>query len=108
MTPAVGRWKPVMIENSVVLPAPFGPISAVMRPVSAVNETWSSARRPPKRFDTRSSWSKGSALAVFRRARRPGGSQRPAHVGDQAGDPARGEGHHKHERAAVDPEIEAR
>ena len=25
-----------MIENNVVLPAPFGPISAVMRPVSAV------------------------------------------------------------------------
>ena len=26
-----------MIENSVVLPAPFGPISAVMRPASATN-----------------------------------------------------------------------
>jgi len=29
--PPLGGRKPVMIENSVVLPAPFGPISAVMR-----------------------------------------------------------------------------
>ena len=27
-----------MIANSVVLPAPFGPISAVMRPVCAAND----------------------------------------------------------------------
>src|SRR5882672_4066705 len=105
MRPAVGRWKPVMIENSVVLPAPFGPISAVMRPVSAANEAWSRARRPPKCFDTRSSWSRGSAMAAFRRGCAPGGSQRLAHIGDQAGDPARREGHHKHKHAAVDHKV---
>jgi hypothetical protein len=29
-SPPVGRWRPVMTLNSVVLPAPFGPISPVM------------------------------------------------------------------------------
>ena len=34
MRPSLGGRKPVMMANSVVLPAPFGPISAVMRPAS--------------------------------------------------------------------------
>ena len=38
MRPSLGAMKPVMMANSVVLPAPFGPISAVMRPASAVND----------------------------------------------------------------------
>src|SRR6266850_1155665 len=38
MRPWLGGTNPVTIENSVVLPAPFGPISAVMRPACAVNE----------------------------------------------------------------------
>jgi hypothetical protein len=52
MRPAVGGRKPETTANSVVLPAPFGPISAVMRPVSAVNDALSTASNPPKRFDT--------------------------------------------------------
>ena len=49
-----------MIANSVVLPAPLGPISAVMRPAGAASEAASSASSPPKRFDTRSTASRGS------------------------------------------------
>src|ERR1700730_1300694 len=101
MTPAVGRWKPEMIENSVVLPAPFGPISAVMRPVSAVNDALSTASRPPKRFDTLSTWSSGSATLVLH-----GGClellKDAAQARDQSGDAARRERHHEDQNAAID------
>jgi hypothetical protein len=36
--------------NTVVLPAPFGPISAVISPWFAVNETSFTAVRPPNRM----------------------------------------------------------
>ena len=53
-----------MIENKVVLPAPFGPISAVMRPGKAANEALFTASRPPKRLETFSTWSKASATVA--------------------------------------------
>src|SRR6516162_2966841 len=43
-----------MMLNSVVLPAPLGPISPKISPSSTVNDTSSKARSPPKRRDTRS------------------------------------------------------
>src|SRR5689334_8832550 len=101
-----------MIENSVVLPAPFGPISAVMRPLSAVNDALSTASRPPKRLDTFSTWRTGSATVALR-----GGCllrllvdlpEKAANAGDQPGNAARREGHHEHQHAAIDHEVEAR
>src|SRR3954470_22401030 len=50
--PCVGSCKPVMTLNSVVLPAPFGPISPVMWPASAVKDTSVTALMPPKRTAT--------------------------------------------------------
>src|SRR5215510_4512187 len=104
MRPAVGRRKPVTMANSVVLPAPFGPISAVMRPASAVNDAPSTASRPPKRFDTASTRRSGSAMGTLRcDDPRP----RPAQAGEQAGYAAWRERHHQDQHGAVDDEIEA-
>src|SRR6185436_768823 len=46
--------------NSVVLPAPFGPISPTMRPGATSNDTPSSATMPPKRTPTCSTFSNAS------------------------------------------------
>src|SRR5579864_6876794 len=46
--PAVGAMNPVTRLNSVVLPAPFGPISPTISPSRTANETPSTARSPPK------------------------------------------------------------
>ena len=50
--PAVGGCSPVMTLNSVVLPAPFGPISPVIVPGSAETDASSTAVMPPKRTVT--------------------------------------------------------
>src|SRR6476659_1688448 len=47
--PALGASKPVMTLNSVVLPAPLGPMRPVIRPASAPSDTSSTARLPPNR-----------------------------------------------------------
>src|SRR5262249_36140807 len=98
-----------IMENRVVLPAPFGPISAVMRWASAVNDARSTASRPPKRFDTRSTRSTASAIAAPQRCgcrsnRRP---KATAQLGKDAADAARRERHHEDEDAAVDDEVES-
>src|SRR5690349_6401526 len=97
-----------MMANSVVLPAPFGPISAVMRPAGAANEAWSTASRPPKRFETPSTRSSGSGTG---RLRCRSGAARPPppspQVGQEAGDAARREGDDEDEHAAIDDEVEA-
>src|SRR5690348_6202129 len=63
MRPALGARNPAIMANSVVLPAPFGPISAVMRPDSAASDARSTASRPPKRLETLSTRRSGSAIA---------------------------------------------
>src|SRR5438477_10911323 len=94
-----------MIANSVVLPAPFGPINAVMRPVSAPNEARSTASKPPNRFETASTRSSGSAIGGSRCG--GGRSARPvAQVADQAGDAAWRERNHQDQHATVDDEVE--
>src|SRR5260370_17506145 len=97
-----------MIANNVVLPAPFGPMSAVMRPASAVNDARSTASRPPKRFDTCSTRSRGSAIAWLHRFRCSDslGSKSPAQVVEDAGDAARRERNDQDEHAAIDDQIE--
>src|SRR5215469_11368643 len=59
-----------MIANNVVLPAPFGPINAMMWPSRAVNETSFTANRPPKRCDMRSTAKSGLPMAGLRKRRR--------------------------------------
>src|SRR2546423_7068014 len=79
-----------MIENSVVLPAPFGPTSATIWPSSTVSAAWSSASSPPKRremFSTRS-------ISVM--------------APQQSRDAARRERHDEDQHAAVDDEVEPR
>ena len=68
--PGRGR-KPEMTLNSVVLPAPFGPMMAVMRPAETVKLTSSMATRPSKRrvnFSTlgRRSWLRFRRLELRR------------------------------------------
>src|SRR5262245_25711392 len=98
MRPSVGARKPEIIANSVVLPAPFGPISAVIRPVSAANDARSTASRPPKRFETFSTRKigsvSGSLMAALHR-RQPGADPvvQVARVGEQADDAARRKRH---------------
>src|SRR5579862_2711580 len=50
MRPAVGFSTPVSRLITVVLPAPFGPISAWRAPFSTASETSCAATIPPKRF----------------------------------------------------------
>src|SRR6185437_4221824 len=46
--PVVGRVTPVTRLNSVVLPAPLGPISAVRLPSATSKDAPATARTPPK------------------------------------------------------------
>src|SRR5438132_12433147 len=106
MRPSLGGRNPLMMENSVVLPAPLGPISAVIRPASTASEALSTARRPPKRLNTRSTRSSGSAMGALQ-DRRPQTRKTPTQIGQQARDPVRGKGYDQHEHAAVNDEVEA-
>src|SRR5919106_42312 len=54
MRPASARMKPVMTLNSVVLPAPFGPINAVIEARRTSSVAPSIAWMPPKALETRS------------------------------------------------------
>src|SRR5512144_2201561 len=52
--------------KTVVLPAPFGPIKAVMVPFATSKDRSSTATRPPKRMERCSTRSRGSfASAMF-------------------------------------------
>ncbi len=52
ISPEVGAWAPTRHEKSVVLPAPFGPMTPKISPDATSNETSVRAARPPKRFVT--------------------------------------------------------
>src|SRR5215210_4994293 len=51
--------------NTVVLPAPFGPISAVISPRAAENDRSSTATSPPKRIERCSTRSTGAGEGAF-------------------------------------------
>src|SRR6185312_8467689 len=51
MRPASGLWKPAMAANSVVLPAPLGPIRPTISPMRTSSDALSTAFRPPNAFD---------------------------------------------------------
>src|SRR5690606_4501520 len=69
--PLSARSKPVRRLNSVVLPAPFGPIIEVMSPRWTSRCSTSTARRPPKERETPSTRRIGSGLATPGRASTP-------------------------------------
>src|SRR3954470_5271231 len=49
--PWLGEWKPEITSNSVVLPAPLGPIRPTISPLSTPKLTSSSTCSPPKRSE---------------------------------------------------------
>src|ERR1700681_4503776 len=62
MVPESESSSPVSCPISVVLPAPFGPMTACNSPRVTSSESASLATIPPKRFDRPSTWSSGSAM----------------------------------------------
>src|SRR5262252_9912301 len=96
-----------MTENSVVFPAPLGPISAVMRPASTASDTSSRAIKPPKPLDTRSTRSNGSAMGAPRR-RRSQTHHVQTQIAQEPGNSVGREGHDHDQHAAVNREVEAR
>src|SRR5262245_50472965 len=97
-----------MIENKVVLPAPFGPINAVIRSGGAVSEAPSTAFSPPNQRLTRSTASSGSTMPhLLDCRRRLAPAEKLACVGNAADQPARHDPDHQHEHGAVDDEIKA-
>src|SRR3989304_2790057 len=52
IVPSEGRTSPLIKLNSVVLPAPFGPIRATISPSPTPKLTPLRTRRPPKRLPT--------------------------------------------------------
>src|ERR1700722_924454 len=107
MRPLLGVRNPLIIANKVVLPAPFGPIKAVMRPDWTLSETLSTASNPPKRLLTPSTRSSGSAMRLFRLQGFHGGETLPR-LAEQPGNATRGKSHDQDKNAAVDDEIEPR
>src|SRR5919108_5782023 len=70
MRPAVTGKAPATRLNSVVLPAPLGPMRARRSPGRTASSTPSTARSPPNAFETRARRSasgslRGASLAVF-------------------------------------------
>ena len=49
--PSSGGRKPLSKLNSVVLPAPFGPMMPRISPSPTVKLAWATARKPPKDFE---------------------------------------------------------
>src|SRR3569623_1208671 len=96
--------KPEIRPNSVVLPAPFGPINPVMRPASAAIVTPLTASSPPNRRVTPSPARSGSASRRLPPAKR----EAPALPAEEADQAARREGDDQHEHAAIDDEVQPR
>ena len=63
--PASGAsWPPTMLKQ-VVLPAPFGPISASISPGASEKLTFATARTPPKDFESLRTASSGGVAGSF-------------------------------------------
>src|SRR5215471_5930793 len=94
------RWK------LVVLPAPFGPISATVSPSRTEKLRPCTARRPPKRL-LRLVTTSASAIGARPLAFRCGRHDAPPGIGEQADQPGRPPQDHGHEDEAVDGELHA-
>src|ERR1043166_9509807 len=64
MLPLLGWNSPLTMLSSVVLPAPFGPMIETISPCPTKTVTSSTARTPPKRFDTPDTASCGCSTAA--------------------------------------------
>src|ERR1700674_193237 len=95
-SPIVGRSSPLITLNSVLLPAPLGPMSARRSARSIERETPSSATTPPKRLVTDSTWSSGMFAAAS--------DHRPERR-EEAGEPARREQHDRDQHSADDEHL---
>src|SRR5258708_23535111 len=89
--------KPAMMPNSVVLPAPLGPISAVMLPSRTVRLASATAVRPPKLL---------VMPLTSSMARRPCPA-RAAQPGEEADQPVRQEGKDDDQQRAVEHQVES-
>src|SRR6187455_667683 len=67
IVPPVGLRSPESRLTKVVLPAPFGPITAWISPVTSSSDTSFTAASPPKRFDSAVVRSATSVIVVLRR-----------------------------------------
>src|SRR4029077_15158978 len=102
---------PEMIEKSVGLPAPLGPMSAVTCASEAVSDAALTASNTPNRHVTRSTASKGSAMACLpgRRGGWPGAAHQDlARLREAADQATRREPDHQHQYGAIYNEIKAR
>src|SRR5450631_242367 len=107
MRPTLGVRNPVISANNVVLPAPFGPITAVMLPRSTVSDASRTASSPLNRLDMPSTAKIGSTMRGLPRLfGRP--LQQPAQPRNNIGDAAWCKSDHQNQHDAVDHEIEAR
>src|SRR5262245_13140572 len=80
--PASASMKPAMHANSVVLPAPFGPISATISSFPTSSDTRSTAARPPKDLERARTSSTARFLAAPREQAHQAVGQ-PGDDGDQ-------------------------
>src|SRR6516164_5346763 len=101
MLPLSATTLPDTALNSVVLPAPFGPIRAQISPACRSNETPPTATRPPKRTVTSRTHSSGASVTIV--ALDEGGMQ----AREQAGDTARQEQDDEDDQQAEHQFVEA-
>src|ERR1700755_1021039 len=93
-----------MIENKVVLPAPFGPMSAMIWPVAIRNDAPSTTSKPPKRLETFSTSRSTSAIAALHLGRT---SAAPPQSCEQPSDAARRQSDHTDQKQAIDHKIKS-
>src|SRR5215475_12425318 len=98
-----------MIEKSVVFPAPFGPISAVICPACAASEAAFTASKPPNLQVMPCTARSGSATAhlLGRNDRRSTPRQQLAQMCEPADQPARHDPDDQHEHGAINNEIKS-
>src|SRR5437660_888557 len=96
IVPKSGIRNPEIRLNKVVLPAPLGPINAVIRPSRAASQTSATAARPPNRLLTCLT----SSMFWFRRTRAPETVAKPHQpVGEEA--------QHDDQQRAVECKVQA-
>src|ERR1700675_2329620 len=81
-----GLTWPVMRLNSVVLPAPLGPMMALIEPVGTVKLTPSTAWKPPKLLRTSRTSSMRAPLALEPGGEERNGAREPAGEDEEQGD----------------------
>src|SRR6266545_2197538 len=99
--PLVAGMEPAATENSVVLPAPLGPMRPRISPSSSRKSTLSTARRPPKCLLTDSPTRMAVTWSRFPPVAEPAAG--PQH---QAGQAERLEENDQHQQDAVQAQVE--